>query len=163
MCNLNRKTRTSTKSVIIFPFYSISFHSQEFFALALSNQRSSLQNGRLSPSRSKSSLLLSVLRLPSSATGGGRLSVCFLIRTNVQLAKWSYCSLPLAFLPFAKRPSPPFLRHWRRSASGPCGTAVSLAFLFKRKRDAVFDVSFLAPPVGLEPTTLRLTAACSTN
>jgi len=24
-------------------------------------------------------------------------------------------------------------------------------------------LSFLAPPVGLEPTTLRLTAACSTG
>ena len=85
-----------------------------------SNQRSSLQNGRTARFRSHSSLLLSALRLPPSATGGGRL----------------------------RAPAEPQCR-W--------------LFLSRHKRDAVFDVSFLAPPVGLEPTTLRLTAACSTN
>ena len=85
-----------------------------------SNQRSSLQNGRTARYRSHSSLLPSALRLPPSATGGGRL----------------------------RAPAEPQCR-W--------------LFLSKHKRDAIFDVSFLAPPVGLEPTTLRLTAACSTN
>lgn len=36
-----------------------------------------------------------------------------------------------------------------------------------QKETAIFDkkiaVSFLAPPVGLEPTTTRLTAECSTD
>ena len=33
----------------------------------------------------------------------------------------------------------------------------------KRKDHAMRDLFFLAPNVGLEPTTLRLTAACSTD
>ena len=33
----------------------------------------------------------------------------------------------------------------------------------KNKRYAIAYLLFLAPPVGLEPTTLRLTAACSTD
>ena len=37
-----------------------------------------------------------------------------------------------------------------------------IAALFLKTADKV-DCSFLAPPVGLEPTTLRLTAACSTD
>ena len=81
-----------------------------------SNQRSGLQNGRTARFRSHFSLLPSALRLPPSATGGGRLSICSLFPAFVQFAKWSHCSLLLAFLPFAKRPSPPFLRLRRRSA-----------------------------------------------
>ena len=39
------------------------------------------------------------------------------------------------------------------------------ASLSKRKafENITFSKAFVAPPVGLEPTTLRLTAACSTN
>ena len=33
----------------------------------------------------------------------------------------------------------------------------------QKKKDIPFGMSFLAPPVWLEQTTLRLTAACSTD
>ena len=39
----------------------------------------------------------------------------------------------------------------------------TIAFAMDKKRPSLSTWSFLAPPVGLEPTTLRLTAACSTD
>ena len=50
------------------PPAAVGFPSARFFRLS-----SSLQNGRTARSRSHFSLLLSALRLPSSASGGGRL------------------------------------------------------------------------------------------
>ena len=39
----------------------------------------------------------------------------------------------------------------------------SLLFQIMKKPEATASGFLLAPPVGLEPTTLRLTAACSTD
>ena len=41
---------------------------------------------------------------------------------------------------------------------------ICLGFLYyRKKRLQIISAAFTAPPVGLEPTTLRLTAACSTD
>gem|GEM_PF-3476763 len=49
-----------------------------------------------------------------------------------------------------------FLRNRRSKGAGGC-------FSCRRKTEQSGLCSGMAPPVGLEPTTLRLTAACSTD
>ena len=43
------------------------------------------------------------------------------------------------------------------------GVPESVLFSKMKKPEATASGFLLAPPVGLEPTTLRLTAACSTD
>ena len=43
------------------------------------------------------------------------------------------------------------------------GVPESVLFSKMKKPEAAASGFLLAPPVGLEPTTLRLTAACSTD
>ena len=67
---------------------------------------------------------------------------------------------------------PPFLCHRQRSGWAwltPHAAVNRRIILFERskkekaRQDTVVSCLALAPPVGLEPTTLRLTAACSTD
>ena len=56
--------------------------------------------------------------------------------------------------------------HWTVSPKSEIWNRLSLVRVLKKqkRKNCVYTVlSFLAPQVGLEPTTLRLTAACSTD
>ena len=80
--------------------------------------------------------------------------------------------LTLRILTAAQKPLPCF-RHRRRSASFQltaklplaeiCSLTRSTLFIAKQKTTADAVAFVLAPQTGLEPVTLRLTAACSTD
>ena len=73
-----------------------------------SNQRSSLQNGRLSPSRSKSSLLLSALRLPPPPAAVGFPSPrFFLLSSSLQNGRSARFRSHFSLLLSALRLPPP--------------------------------------------------------